>query len=81
MSRVPSCPFRCIVTRQIANGEQKTEQHNHATLVEAWADREVRLQKTSTKKVEVVMVIDESTPAHRGTEPSRSTIKAYRAGN
>lgn len=63
MSRVPSYPFRVIVAVKL--GESlRTETHNYQNLASALAYRTIALGKRLTKRVEVVMVIDESTPGH-----------------
>lgn len=66
MARVPAYPYRTITT--VMNGpsgtQQRVEQHNYTNLPGAWAARDIALRKRNTKKVEVVMVLDESTPGH-----------------
>lgn len=81
MSRVPSYPYRVLVTRDLAGGKQQTEQHNYSNLAGAIAYRDIQLGKKSTRKVEVVMVIDESTPSHRGDDAHRQhpNIRAFNA--
>lgn len=78
MSRVPSYPFRCVTTRILANGNQQIEQRNYATLPGAWAMRDIQLAKKTTRKVEIVQVLDESTPTHRNDEPRTVPIRAFR---
>jgi hypothetical protein len=63
MSRIPSLPFRTVVTHRPAVGnQQKIEQSNHTNLSEAFSRRDAALKRGTTKKVEVVVVIDESIP-------------------
>lgn len=64
MARVPSLPYRTIVTKKAVNGIPQFEQHNYESLPGAWAYRDTALRRPNTKKVEIVMVLDESTPGH-----------------
>jgi hypothetical protein len=81
MSRVPSYPFRCVTTRILANGNQQIEQRNYTTLPGAWAMRDIELNKRSTRKVEIVQVLDESTPSHLNDEPRTSSIRSFRVAD
>lgn len=67
MSRVPSYPFRCIVHRKPMSGGAmpQPENHNYTNLAGAIAYRDIALRKGNTRKVEIVMVMDESTPTAR----------------
>ena len=64
MSRIPpQFAFRTIViNKPIVGNRQQIEQSNHDNLSDAWTRREAALKRGTTKKVEVVMVIDESIP-------------------
>ena len=61
MSRIPSYAFRVMVYRRTA-GDPYVEHHNHKELAGAIAGRDIALRKRNTIKVEVMMVIDETTP-------------------
>lgn len=66
MSRIPSFPFRTVVTNKpVGDRPPQIEQHNYTSLAGAIVYRDIALRRQKTKKVEVVMVIDESTPGHR----------------
>jgi hypothetical protein len=53
------------VTKRAPPGQQQqVESHNYASLPGAWAYREIALRRSNTKKVEIVFVLDESTPDH-----------------
>lgn len=66
MARVPAYPYRVIVTKRPAGlgGNLQFETHNYASLPGAWAYRDIALRRPNTRKVEVLMVLDESTPDH-----------------
>lgn len=67
MSRIPSFPFRCVITRKpVGDNQPAIETHNYSNLAGAIAYRDIALRKQSTKRVEVVAVLDESTPGHPG---------------
>lgn len=78
MARVPSHPFRVIVHKSNGNGSliPNAEQHNYTSLPGAIAYRDIALCRPNTRKVEVVMVLDESTPTHR--EEPAGHIRAHR---
>lgn len=64
MARVPKYAYRVIVSKRL--GEKITlESHNYETLPGAWAYREIALGNQRTCRVEVMAVLDESTPSHR----------------
>lgn len=66
MARVPALPYRVIVTRNpVGDRMPQIENHNYPDLPGAMTYRDIALRKMTTRKVEVVMVLDESTPAHR----------------
>jgi hypothetical protein len=65
MSRVPTYPFRVVVTKMVGTNQQLIENHNYTSLAGAIAYREIALRKRMTKRVEVLMVLDESTPSHK----------------
>lgn len=66
MSRIPSYPFRCVVYRKpiVGGSYPPAENHNYANLAGAIAYREIALRKGTTRKVEIVVIMDESSPAH-----------------
>lgn len=64
MSRIPSIPYRVIVTVR-AGERQWVESHNYTNLAGAIAYRDIALRKQFTRKVEVLCVLDESTPSHK----------------
>lgn len=67
MARVPKFAFRVVAfvkTHNIDGRGVRQEQHNYETLPGAWAYRTIALAKPLTQRVEVLMVIDESTPTH-----------------
>lgn len=81
MSRVPRYPFRVLVTRTPIEGKQQTESHNYTSLAGAIAYRDTALRKPHTKKVDVCMVIDETTPSTcNNIEVEHLNIRSYRAG-
>lgn len=66
MSRIPpGFPFRTVVTKK-PNGDRQPqiEQHNYTNLAGAMAYRDIALRRPNTRKVEIIMVLDESTPNH-----------------
>lgn len=64
MARVPKYAYRVVVSKRL--GTQLTlESHNYETLPGAWAYREIALGQHRTARVEVMAVLDESTPNHR----------------
>jgi hypothetical protein len=66
MARVPAYPYRVVVYRKpIGANPPQIENHNYTDLPGAIAYRSIALGKHTTKRVEVVMVLDESTPDHR----------------
>lgn len=77
MSRIPSHPFRVVVNRKrVAGIEQPAEWHNYTTLAGAIAYRDIVLRKPSTHKVSVFVVIDETTPEHKQTEPESKIVSS-----
>lgn len=66
MSRIPSYPFRVIVIKKsVGNAPPQTETHNYAGLAGAITYRDTALRRPNTKRVEIHVVIDESTPSYR----------------
>lgn len=65
MSRIPpKAAFRVIV--YIRAGERQwMESHNYDNLAGAMAYRNIALCKKFTRKVETLMVLDESSPNHK----------------
>jgi hypothetical protein len=78
MARVPALPYRVLVTVTVGTGV-RIEQHNATDLPGAWAVRDAALRKRHTRKVETLMVIDESTPDKQATTDGDNRIKAWRA--
>ena len=67
MAQIPKLAFRCFVTKKPLGqgGPPQFEQHNYENLPGAWAYRDIALKRPNTKKVEILLVIDESTPEYR----------------
>jgi len=66
MARIPVLAYRVLVHRKRVGGRDlPIEQHSYPDLPGAWAYREIALRRPNTRKVEVVFVLDESTPDHR----------------
>jgi hypothetical protein len=66
MARVPSLPFRVVTYRKpVGDNAPQIENHNWPDLPGAWAGRDIALRKHTTRRVEVLLVLDESTPDHR----------------
>lgn len=64
MARIPKYAYRVVVIRRL--GETFTsESHNYETLPGAIAFRAIALGQRRTTRVEVLAVLDESTPTHR----------------
>jgi hypothetical protein len=61
MARVPAYAFRCTVTKTGPRNTQQTEQHNYTNLPSAMSYRDTALKRPNTKKVELVLVLDEVT--------------------
>jgi hypothetical protein len=64
MARVPPLPYRVTVTIKVGESV-RFENHNSPDLPGAWTMRDNALRKPHTKKVEVTMILDESTPDHQ----------------
>lgn len=64
MARVPKYAYRVNVWRKLGTSVT-LESHNYETLPGAWAYREIALGAQRTTRVEVMAVLDESTPYHR----------------
>jgi hypothetical protein len=62
MARVPPYPYRVIVWKKSRSPFTQLEQHNYSSLPGAWTHRDIALRRPNTRKVEITMVIDESTP-------------------
>jgi len=64
MAMIPKYAYRVIVSKKL--GESlNLETHNFETLPGAFGYREIALGQQRTCKVEVVAVLDVSTPSHR----------------
>lgn len=64
MSRIPATAYRVIV--YIRAGERQwMESHNYTNLAGAIAYRNIALSKKFTRKVETLVVLDESSPSHK----------------
>jgi hypothetical protein len=64
MARVPKYAYRVVVSKRLGQNISR-ESHNYETLPGAWAYRDIALGQQLTTKVEVLAVLDESTPSHR----------------
>jgi hypothetical protein len=64
MARVPKYPYRVLVSKRLG-ANLTLESHNYETLPGAWAYRNIALGQNRTARVEIVAVLDESTPSHR----------------
>lgn len=69
MARIPKYPYRVVVTvdtggRKDGRPVTRLEQHNYETLPGAMTYRLIALGKPRTRKVEVTLCLDESTPEH-----------------
>lgn len=64
MARIPKYAYRVVVWSRLGT-KLTTESHNYETLPGAWAYREIALAHQRTSRVEVMAVLDESTPNHR----------------
>ena len=65
MSRIPNFPFRVLVTKKPMAGSTQlppVENHNYGELAGAIAYRDTALRRPNTKMVEVVFVLDQTTP-------------------
>lgn len=66
MARVPALPYRVLVYNKPTAGQPhgQMETHNYPNLPGAWTYREIALRRQKTRKVEIIMVLDEATPEH-----------------
>lgn len=80
MARIPPHPYRVVVHKKSVNGgtQPPLEQHNYETLPGAIAYRGIALRRPNTRKVEIMLVIDESTPDQQD-EPERQ-IRSHHTG-
>lgn len=66
MARIPALAYRVLVSKHpVGAALPAIEQHSYDSLPGAWAYRDIALRRRNTRKVEVVLVLDESTPTHR----------------
>lgn len=66
MARIPTYAYRVIVQRKpVGANPPQIETHNYTDLPGAMAYRAIALSKHTTRRVEVCLVLDESTPDHR----------------
>lgn len=63
MSQLPKYPYRVVVTRRLGF-DLASETHNYENLAGAYAFRDIALSKPMTRKVQILLVIDEATPSH-----------------
>jgi len=71
MSRIPNFPFRVVITKKPMTGSTQlppVENHNYESLAGAIAYRDTALRRPNTRKIEVVMVLDETTPTNHRDE-------------
>jgi hypothetical protein len=74
MARIPSLPFRVVVHKKpVGAAPPVPENHNYPDLPGAWAYRDIALRRPNTRKVEIVMVLDESTPDHHASAVQPNT--------
>lgn len=78
MARVPRYPYRVIVAKRIGDALQ-LEQYNEENLIGAMVRRTAELTKARVTRVEICMVLDESTPAHAADESTRYARSDRRA--
>jgi len=64
MALVPKCPFRVNLYSRLGD-HLRIEHHNYETLRGAMSYRDALLTRPRTTRVEVLMVLDESTPTHK----------------
>ena len=64
MALVPKCPFRVNLYSRLGD-HLRMEHHNYETLPGAMSYRDALLTRPRTTRVEVLMVLDESTPTHK----------------
>ena len=64
MALVPKCPFRVNLYSRLGD-HLRMEHHNYETLRGAMSYRDALLTRPRTTRVEVLMVLDESTPTHK----------------
>jgi hypothetical protein len=65
MSRLPNYPFRVCVHKKPMNGSTQlppVENHNYAVMAGAISYRDIALRRPNTRLVEVLVVLDETTP-------------------
>jgi hypothetical protein len=80
MARIPRYPYRVVVTVKNGQNGYRPENHNYENLVAAMSYRDIALQKPLTRRVEVMMVLDESTPSHcSGTDTDQVVVRAFRS--
>jgi hypothetical protein len=66
MSRIPSLPYRVVVHKRAVGLQPPVpENHNYDNLPGAFAYRDIALRRSNTRKVETILVLDESTPDHK----------------
>lgn len=61
MSRIPQYAYRVVTHVELVRGRRTIEQHNYNNLAGAIAYRDIVLRRPTTKKVEVLVVLDETT--------------------
>ena len=71
MALVPKCPFRVNLYSRLGD-HLRIEHHNYETLRGAMSYRDALLTRPRTTRVEVLMVLDESTPTQVTGESSIS---------
>ena len=64
MALVPKCPFSVNLYSRLGD-HLRIEHHNYETLRGAMSYRDALLTRPRTTRVEVLMVLDESTPTHK----------------
>ena len=73
MALVPKCPFRVNLYSRLGD-HLRIEHHNYETLRGAMSYRDALLTRPRTTRVEVLMVLDESTPTQVTSVAGESSI-------
>jgi hypothetical protein len=71
MSRVANFPFRVVITRKPMAGSTQLpplETHNYENLAVAIAYRDTALRRSNTRLVQIVCVLDETSPTNHRDE-------------
>ena len=77
MALVPKCPFRVNLYSRLGD-HLRMEHHNYETLRGAMSYRDALLTRPRTTRVEVLMVLDESTPTHKEPADGLSAVQVIK---